>query len=135
MEETGIELKDYFVILNLHKALLEAKFHLNPDNINVSSSPIIADICNKLVDVLKKMDEEKSEKNIGKWDEWRLLKNQSFYRDRAIINAKLNNRWNKMNNEEKEKTVKNLISPFIATEEELKSFIQQVDGCHSIYDV
>ena len=119
MSEIRIEITDYFTILNLHKALLEAKFHLNPDNINVSSSPIIAEFCDKLVDVLAKMDEERSEKNVGKWDDWRLLKNQSFYRDRAIINAKSNNRWAKMNDEEKRKTVNNLMSPFNATEAEI----------------
>lgn len=32
---------------NLHKALLEAKFHMDPDNVNVASSPIIADFCNE----------------------------------------------------------------------------------------
>ncbi len=35
---------DYYEILNLHKALLEAKFHLNPDNELVSGSPLVADI-------------------------------------------------------------------------------------------
>lgn len=127
MSEIRIVIKDYFTILNLHKALLEAKFHLNPDNINVSSSPVIAQFCTELVDVLGKMDEERSEKNNGKWDEWRLLKNQSFYRDRAIINAKLNNRWMKMNVDEKRKTVKNMVSPFIATDEEIDIFIKEVD--------
>lgn len=132
MSEIRIEITDYFTILNLHKALLEAKFHLNPDNINVSSSPIIAEFCDKLVDVLEKMDEERSEKNVGKWDDWRLLKNQSFYRDRAIINAKSNNRWAKMNDEEKRKTVKNLLSPFKATEEEINLIVQEVDDSHDI---
>lgn len=132
MSEIRIEITDYFTILNLHKALLEAKFHLNPDNINVSSSPIIAEFCDKLVDVLEKMDEERNEKNVGKWDDWRLLKNQSFYRDRAIINAKLNDRWTKMNDEEKRKTVKNLLSPFKATEEEINLIVQEVDDSHEI---
>lgn len=90
------------------------------------------EFCDKLVDVLEKMDEERNEKNVGKWDDWRLLKNQSFYRDRAIINAKLNNRWTKMNDEEKRKTVKNLLSPFKATEEEINLIVQEVDDSHDI---
>lgn len=65
MSEIRIEITDYFTILNLHKALLEAKFHLNSDNINVSSSSIIAEFCDKLVDVLEKKDEERSEKMSG----------------------------------------------------------------------
>ena len=62
MDGIEIEIKDYYVMLNLHKALLEAKFHMNPDNVNVASSPIIADFCNELVDVLTRSDEEKSKK-------------------------------------------------------------------------
>lgn len=128
MEEIKIEIKDYYVILNLHKALLEAKFHLNPDNVNVSFSPIVADFCNQLVDVLTIIDEEKDKKNVGKWDNWRMLKNQSFYRDRALKNAISDNRWRKRNKEEKVKITRNLLSPFKATDEELESFIRDVDG-------
>lgn len=132
MKETKIEINDYYEILNLHKALLEAKFHKNPDNINVSSSPIIADICNKLVDALEEMDGEKNEKDIGKWDNWRMLKNQIFYRDRALKNAMLNNRWTKLNPNDKEKIVINLLSPFKAAQEEIKSFIQEVDAAWGV---
>lgn len=35
---------DYDGVLNLHKALLEAKFHLDPDNELVSGSPFVADV-------------------------------------------------------------------------------------------
>lgn len=133
MMEVKIELKDYFTILNLHKALLEAKFHENPDNENVSSSPIIADICNKLVDALTEMDEEKNEKNIGKWDNWRMLKNQKFYKDRAMKNAVMNSRWKKMSEDEKLKATINMLSPFIATEEEVKCFIKEVDIALGIF--
>ncbi|MBD5532899.1 MAG: hypothetical protein HDQ98_12020 [Lachnospiraceae bacterium] len=127
MKEVKIELKDYFTILNLHKALLEAKFHENPDNENVASSPIIADLCNKLVDALTRMDEEKNKQNIGKWDNWRMLKNQTFYKDRAIKNAVMNGRWKRMSEDEKIKATINMLSPFIATEEEVKCFIKEVD--------
>mgnify|MGYP000786198697 CR=1 FL=1 len=34
------ELSDYYDLLNLHKALMEAKFHDNPDNEYISGSPI-----------------------------------------------------------------------------------------------
>ena len=132
MKETKIEINDYYEILNIHKALLEAKFHINPDNVNVSSSPIIADFCNKLVDALEEMDGEKDEKNIGKWDNWRMLKNQIFYRDRALRNAMLNKRWTKSSSNDKEKIVINLLSPFKATQEEIKSFIQEVDAAWGV---
>ena len=78
MDEIKLEIRDNYVLLNLHKALLEAKFHLNPDNTLVCLSPIIADLSNELVDILAKMDEHKDERNAGKWDSWRKLEGQLF---------------------------------------------------------
>ena len=71
MNEIKLEIKDYYILLNLHKALLEAKFHMDPDNIEVCYSPIIADLCNELVDLLIKLDGNKDEKNIAAWEDWR----------------------------------------------------------------
>ena len=50
------ELSDYYDLLNLHKALMEAKFHDNPDNEYISGSPIIAKIMNEIVDILAEID-------------------------------------------------------------------------------
>ena len=146
MAEVKIELKDYVTILNLHKALLEAKFHEYPDNQEVAFSPFIADLCNQLVDALTKMDEGKNEKNISRlyllrgwdkninrWDNWRMLKNQTFYRDRAIKNAVTYSRyWKRLSEDEKIETAKNVLSPFIATEE-VKCFIEEVDNTLGIF--
>lgn len=122
-----IEIKDYFLILNLHKALLEAKFHINPDNIEVAFSPVIANLCNELVDALTKIDEEKDNKNIGRWQNWRKLENKQFYRERAMKNAMLCDEWNTMEDDKKIKIAKNLLSPFIATEKELEVFVEDIN--------
>lgn len=127
MSEISIEIKDYSTVLNLYKALLEAKFHGNPDNVEVPFSPIVAEFCNRLADTLKAIDEEKSETNIGRWDEWRLIKNQSYYWEKAIQNAKLNQKWMKKSTDEKEEAVKNLLSPFTATKEEISLFVKKVE--------
>lgn len=127
MDEIKLEIADYYVLLNLHKALLEAKFHTNPDNLLVCSSPIIADLSNKIVDILSKKDALKDPQNVGKWDSWRKLTAQTFYKDRAVKNAVLNERWPEMTEEDKIRCAKNLLSPFTATEEELLNFIKEVD--------
>jgi len=127
MDEIKLEIRDYYVLLNLHKALLEAKFHLNPDNTLVCLSPIIANLSNELVDILAKMDELKDDRNVGKWDSWRKLETQSFYRERALKNAVYNNSWLDMKDEDKVRCAKNLLSPFVATEDELRRFIKEVD--------
>ena len=93
MCEIKLEIKDYYVLLNLHKALLEAKFHLEPDNVLVCSSPIIANLCDEIVDLLEKMRGMSDKKRIGEWDNWRMLATQDFFRERAISNAVLDDRW------------------------------------------
>lgn len=127
MGELKLEIKDYYVLLNLHKALLEAKFHTNPDNPLVSASPIIADLSNELVDILMKMDALKNESRVEGWKKWRKIEGQLFYKDRAVKNATLTNRWLELNDEEKIKYVKTLLSPFEATEQELLSIIEEIE--------
>ena len=77
MNEIGFFLNDYYDMLNLHKALLEAKFHQEPDNVYISGSPIIANIYNELLNKLTKSEYEIKGKE--SWTEWRKIKNQKFY--------------------------------------------------------
>jgi hypothetical protein len=127
MSATKIEITDYYVMLNLHKALIEAKFHVNPDNINVSSSPIIADFMNTLIDTLSTVSEEIGKTNRKEWETWRLLSNQSLYRERAVKLATQHSKWIDMDVENKKQMTKNLLSPFIFSDEEIENFILSVD--------
>ena len=77
LDELKFEIKGYYDLLNLHKALLEAKFHRNPDNEFISGSPIIARLCNEIVDILAS---QKSD-----WKHWRKIENQDFYMERASL--------------------------------------------------
>lgn len=97
---------------------------MDPDNIEVCYSPIIADLCNELVDLLIKLDGNKDEKNIAAWEDWRNIETKSFFRER---NAALYKGWLEKDEEEKVKSAKILLSPFKATEEEIKAFIEDVD--------
>lgn len=44
-------LNDYYVLLNLHKTSIEAKFHENFENRDTAGSPIVAHIMNEDVDM------------------------------------------------------------------------------------
>jgi len=116
------EITDYYDLLNLHKALLEAKFHENPDNKLVSGSPIIARFCNEIVDLLSS---QKSE-----WQGWRVIKTQKLFMERAIINAvsyyASSDEWAGLTCEEKTVQAKNYTSPFICDDEDIDQFIETV---------
>lgn len=112
---------DYYEILNLHKALLEAKFHLNSDNELVSGSPLVADIYVQVRELL--INSNKS----TQWLEWFQLKNRPDYRKRAILLMKTCKHWSGASFNEKQKIAQNFLSPFFYDETELKEAINEAD--------
>lgn len=124
-----LELSDYYDLLNLHKALMEAKFHENPDNNDVAGSPIIAIIMNEIVDILTDVDPHASNED---WENWRRLGNHIDY-EKGIYSKTINKIYKdklckEYSKEQKIIAVKNYFSPFIATEEEIEKIIQTVDN-------
>ena len=115
------ELSDYYDLLNLHKALMEAKFHDNPDNEYISGSPIIAKIMNEIVDILAEIDPYANE---GDWKTWRKLENHIISPCESKYGKTI---WEKYTKDEKIIATKNYFSPFIATEKEINDFINAVD--------
>lgn len=121
MEEYNLKL-DYFGLLNLHKALLEAKFHTTPDNELVSGSPIIANLYIQVRDLLMESDKG------SQWKNWFQLSNRPDRRNQAIILMRKSKRWNKATLDEKSKIACDFLAPFLFSEEELKNIIAEVDN-------
>lgn len=63
MKEYNLKL-DYYSLLNLHKALLEAKFYTMPENKLVAGSPLVANIYIQVRELLMKSE------NGSQWKEW-----------------------------------------------------------------
>ncbi len=122
------ELFDYDDLLNLHKALMEAKFHDNPDNEYVAGSPIIAKIMNEIVDILTDIDPHANKED---WEGWRKLENHICYENgiysKTLVKVSKDKLWEKYNNEEKIVATKNYFSPFIITDKEIDEFINAVE--------
>lgn len=118
MKDFILEL-DYYEVLNLHKALLEAKFNMNPDNEMVSGSPLVAEIYIQLREMLMKYDESEQ------WKEWFQLKNRPDYKERAVMRIRKNRQWEKLSPDEKKKIAKNYLAPFIYDEQELNEVIAE----------
>lgn len=121
MEQFHLTL-DYYGALNLHKALLEAKFHLSPDNELVSGSPLIARIYIQIRDFLLKSEESEA------WKAWFQLKNRPDYRERAILRMRNCKRWNKAAFDEKSVIAAAYLSPFLYNEAERNAVILEADG-------
>ncbi len=112
---------DYYGVLNLHKALLEAKFNVNPDNEMVSGSPLVADIYKQVREWLIKNDES------GQWKVWFQLKNRPDYKEHALIRMRKNKQWEKAHYEKKKEIAKNYLAPFIYDEQELNDVITELE--------
>lgn len=125
MCDLKLEIKDYYELLNLHKALLEAKFHQNPDNKYVAGSPFIAKICNDIIFLLAEYDiKRKGEEG---WTSWRMLCNHEYYKKRAIEAIIRFGGWEKFTFDEKRDRVFNYISPFTCTKNEIIDLIYEID--------
>lgn len=119
-------LRDYYDLLNLHKALMEAKFHCNPENKDIAGSPIIANIMNELVNVLAQIDPNSTTID---WQNWRRIcdKKGSCYWANAIVNAAKNPLWKTYTGEKKAEVAKCYISPFTASDGDIMDFVKEVD--------
>lgn len=120
MDNFNLQL-DYYGVLNLHKALLEAKFNINPDNELVSGSPFVADIHIQIREFLIKSEKA------DQWKEWFLLQNRPDYRECAIMQMKKCKRWYKITFEEKKKVAADFLAPFLYNEAELNEIIAKVE--------
>ena len=109
-------------MLNLHKALLEARFHEGLDNKYLAGSPIVAKIHNRIISDLISM--ESNRKGSESWSEWIEISNRKDYLERAVENIIKFETWDKETN--KYEVVKTYISPFIATDKEIEEIIEYI---------
>ena len=125
MENLKIEINEYYKVLNLHKAILEAKFHENPDNEYIAGSPIIAELCNEIVDLLARMEMHKKGKE--DWTNWRQLCNQDYYKQRILLLIAKHENWKKLTDDEKKEKVRCYISPFSCSDDEMLKIVEELD--------
>lgn len=126
MDEVKLEVKGYYSLLNLHKALLEAKFNSTPDNFEVGESPIIAQLCKDITELL--IQHELDVKGIESWSEWLKLKNRPDYRKRVLQRMRYCINWDKMDSDAKRTYVLNCASPFTCTGSELEELIFEFES-------
>lgn len=121
MKPYTLQIKDYYALVNLHKILLEAKFHSNPDNDEVPASPFFAELYQEVASMLLQ-----SEKG-SDWESWLQLKKHAHYRRRAISQMKQLKQWKTAAAEEKKKIARNHLVPFLYTESELAEVVDEVE--------
>ena len=124
MDKILFEINDYYELLNLHKALLEARFHEGLDNKYLAGSPIVAKIHNRVISNLISM--EVNRKGSESWSEWIKISNRKDYLERAVENIIKFETWD--NEAKKYEIVKIYISPFVATDKEVEEIIDYINA-------
>lgn len=125
MNDYKLVISEYYDLLNLHKALLEAKFNSNPDNEYIAGSPIVAKISNEIIELLRIYDLKKKGKE--DWSEWRKISNQELYMNRAIDKIVRFGEWENLDYEEKKEKIYNYLSPFCCSEDEIRYIMHEID--------
>ncbi len=120
MSEFNLTL-DYYELLNLHKTLLEAKFHTNPENELVAGSPLVAKVYIQVRDLL--IESEKG----SQWKNWFQLSNRPERKKQAVLMMRKDKRWRRVTIDEKSRIASNYLAPFIFDDETLKNIIAEVD--------
>ena len=93
MDNIIFEINDYYELLNLHKALLEARFHEGLENRYLAGSPIVAQIHSRIIQTMISM--EINRKGSEGWSEWIKISNRRDYLERAIENIIKFEPWDK----------------------------------------
>lgn len=116
-------------LLALFKTLMEAKFHHDPDSLEVQGSPIVARICERVAEAL--ITTEEREYNWGNAQRWRehfshAENKQDCMRvvrkHLSIINEGL---WQSFSAKQKETMIKDLLSPFVASNKLIIKLIKE----------
>jgi hypothetical protein len=117
---------DYYELLALHRALLESQFCDEPNDMDVSASPIIAKLHKQLLNSLIEADvERKGDEAKAAWDEWLKIDTERREWIVAIKRAKNESHWTEWDDYAKRTYVHNLLSPFDFDDKLVDLFINQ----------
>ena len=129
----NLDFEDKHELHALHKALMEAKFHEDPDQTIVQTSPLVARVMHKVVDALEQVnwatEVDKIYKQIewkNDWREWRTRPNE---RTLLGIMTRYRDTLQKLADEGQEALLaflKVLAAPYVLSDEYILSCYEQV---------
>lgn len=118
---------DYYELLAIHRAFMEAKFCDDANDRDVSGSPIIASLHQRLiVNLIEASVANDGESERTRWIEWLNLSDTRREWTVAIERAQSEIRWKGWSDIEKREYSLSLLAPFTFSDEMLLKFIAQV---------
>lgn len=112
----------------LHRVFREAKFCTEPDDVEVSPSPIVAKLFKRVMEaIIAASEEAEGERARESWARWIDMDDEA--RDEwkaALLRAKRESGWHKFSDDKRREYATLLFAPFKLTSEKMNRFISQV---------
>lgn len=126
----NLKVKGKFELQAIHKALMEAKFHPNPEQSIVQSSPMVSNFMHTVVDELEQInwvtDAEKKFRGIefkNDWAEWRANPPESIVLPCVVSNLSEIEELEKTSEDEFLSFMKILLSPYIVSRDQINDIV------------
>lgn len=132
-----LKIDDPIELSELHRAILEAKFHPFPTDANTAGSPVLAGVADRIYDELSSKQDKRSA-DIASFKEMRRIKGANGFRGQwrtAVMAARRDVTMSSASQEERLSLAKCYLSPFDCTEGELRAFLDDVDGKTGQHDI
>ena len=115
-------------LLALQRVFREAKFCTEPDDVEVSDSPVVASLFDRLIVTLIASDVERNGQDARKrWEKWLAIDDSRDEWAAAIRRACANSRWTKFSANERNEYVRLLLNPFTTSPEIVERFVLAVN--------
>jgi hypothetical protein len=120
---------DYYELLALHRAIMEAKFCDGPNDFDVSASPLVANMSRRVVAALVDQDrEKKGDEAEEQWSIWLRIDPARREWQVSVNRAIAERRWNEWSLVERTTYVKDLLAPFEVDDTLMRHFLDEVDA-------
>jgi len=125
-DENGVFIGGKYDLLALHRGLLEARFCVVANDLDVSGSPILSEIHRRLVQILREL-EVKEKGTDASWEKWLEIDSTRREWGVALTRASTSSIWGKLPHEEKLLFVDDLLAPFIVDVGMKEAFVSEAE--------
>jgi hypothetical protein len=120
---------DYYELLALHRTIMEAKFHPDPDNLDIPASPLLARMSERLVEALMLAERSRGDDSkADQWIQWRTRPKAGRFWSVAVQHARSLQEWAEWAKAGKVQCVLDLLAPFCVGETTVERFIAEVES-------
>ena len=114
-------------LLALHRVFREAKFCTEPDDTEISDSPIVERLFRQLMEAIVAAEvEREGESARQKWKQWLAIDESRDEWSAGVMRATRETAWSAFSEKERREYVSLLMCPFVLDEDVMKRFIAAV---------